>query len=142
MNTLLHLLANSVVVITAIGIHYEVLHTLYRGLPQLPMRPRARVLAGVIGAIIAHVLEIFVFAFGYMITENWGFGRLTGDFDGRIGDYVYFSFAAFTTVGYGDIVPADGMRWLAGIESLAGFVLITWTASFLYLEMLRNWKQH
>jgi len=27
------------------------------------------------------------------------------------------------------------------MEALTGFVLITWTASFLYLEMNRLWRQ-
>ena len=49
--------------------------------------------------------------------------------------------AAFTTVGFGDIVPTGPLRLLAGMEALTGFVLITWTASFLYLEMNRLWRQ-
>ena len=28
---------------------------------------------------------------------------------------------------------------LAGMEALTGFVLITWTASYLYIEMSRTW---
>jgi hypothetical protein len=32
------------------------------------------------------------------------------------------------------------MRHLTGVEALTGMVLITWTASFLYLEMQRNWE--
>ena len=45
------------------------------------------------------------------------------------------------TVGFGDIVPTGPLRLLAGMEALTGFVLITWTASFLYLEMNRLWRQ-
>ena len=72
-----------------------------------------------------------------------GFGSLEGNFEGTIPDYLYFSYAAFTTVGFGDIVPTGPLRLLAGMEALTGFVLITWTASYLYLEMTRLWKiQH
>ena len=53
---------------------------------------------------------------------------------------IAFSFTTFTTLGFGDIVPHGDLRFLTGIESLTGLVLITWTASFLYLEMQRYWN--
>jgi hypothetical protein len=31
------------------------------------------------------------------------------------------------------------LRHLTGIEALTGLVLITWSASFLFLEMQRYW---
>ena len=54
-------------------------------------------------------------------------------------DCVYFSFTTFTTLGFGDIHPLGPIRFLTGIEALTGLVLITWTASFLFLEMQRHW---
>ena len=60
---------------------------------------------------------------------------------GSIMDSVYFSFTVFSTVGFGDIEPTGNLRFLTGIESLTGLVLITWSASFLYFEMQRHWKQ-
>ncbi len=45
----------------------------------------------------------------------------------------------FTTVGYGDIVAHGHLRYLSGLEALTGFVLITWSASFLFLEMQKYW---
>ena len=68
-------------------------------------------------------------------------GGLEGNFDGSIWHCVYFSFTTFTTLGFGDIQPLGYIRYLTGIESLTGLVLITWTASFLFLEMQRNWKE-
>jgi len=38
-----------------------------------------------------------------------------------------------------DIEPLGNLRYLIGVESLTGLVLITWTASFLYYEMQRHW---
>ena len=54
---------------------------------------------------------------------------LEGNFEGSIADHLYFSYAAFTTVGFSDIVPTRPLRLLAGMEALTGSVLITWTAS-------------
>jgi hypothetical protein len=34
-------------------------------------------------------------------------------------------------------MPSGHLRYLAGIEAHTGLVLITWTASFLYIEMQR-----
>jgi len=137
---LLHFVTNCLVVLLVIAIHYETLSRLYRELPKLPLAPRARILAGVVGAILAHSVEVLVFALGYYLAGWFEHGSLAGAFDGSVEDYIYFSYSVFTTVGFGDIYPVGQTRWLAGIESLTGFVLITWTASFLYLEMSRAWE--
>ena len=41
--------------------------------------------------------------------------------------------------GFGDVYPVGQMRLLAGIEALTGLLMISWTASFTYLEMGRHW---
>ena len=95
---------------------------------------------GVIGALTAHAAEVWVFAIAYYFmhhSENWG--KLQGNLEGTLLDCVYFSFSTFSTVGFGDIEPIGRLRYLTGIESLTGLVLITWTASFLYYEMQRYW---
>jgi voltage-gated potassium channel Kch len=107
---------------------------------RINARPRVRILGGVVVAIFAHSIEVMIFALGYFFADRLGHGELTGAFSGTMADYIYFSYATFTTVGYGDIVATDRVRMLVGVESLTGFVLITWTASFLYLEMSRFWS--
>ena len=52
----------------------------------------------------------------------------------------FFSFTTPTALGFGDIEPTGNLRYLTGIESLTGLVLITWTASFLFVEMQRYWN--
>ena len=76
----------------------------------------------------------------YKVSIESGFGTLEGYFEGSIADHLYFSFTAFTTVGFGDIAPTGPLRLLAGMEAFTGFVPITWTASYLYLEMTRLWR--
>lgn len=70
------------------------------------------------------------------------FGYLDGNFDGSLLDCAYFSFTSYTTLGFGDITPHGAIRFFPWIESLTSLVLITWTASFLFLEMQRYWKDH
>ena len=90
-------------------------------------------------SLIAHVVESAIFAAANGISAVSKFDYLEGSFSGSIADYLYFSFAAFTTVGFGDIVPLGPLRLLEGMEALAAFVLITRTASYLYIEMSRTW---
>lgn len=132
---------NALVVTLAVILHYEFLYWLTRLLPRLPLVHRARILLGVLGALAAHAIEVWLFAAAYYLMNTAaGWGQLSGNFDGSLMDCAYFSFTVFTTLGFGDIVPTGHIRYLVGIESLTGLVLITWTASFLFYEMQRNWS--
>ena len=71
-----------------------------------------------------------------------GWGYLPGNFKGSLLDCVYYSFTTYTTGGTGDIEPIGDLRYVTGLESLTGLVLITWTAPFLYLEMTRYWDRN
>ena len=121
-------------------IHYEVLSLLNRFLPRLHMRRRPLVL--VFAVLALHSLEIFLFALGYVLLPDLpGYGGLVSSSPLGFVDYGYFSAVAYTTLGLGDIVPVGPMRILAGSQSLVGFVLITWSASFTFLEMQTYWKR-
>jgi hypothetical protein len=133
-------LINSVVVALVVIIHYEFLFQFTRAMPRLRIRHRFRIVLGVISALCAHALEVWIFAASYyLMHHSQQFGHLQGNFEGTFNDCVYFSFTTYTTLGTGDIEPIGPIRYLTGIESLTGLVLITWTASFLYLEMIRFW---
>lgn len=45
----------------------------------------------------------------------------------------------YTTVGFGDLIPIGPIRLMAGVEALTGLVMITWSASYTFLEMQRDW---
>jgi hypothetical protein len=135
-------LINGAVIALAVVIHYEFLYQFTIVMPKLRIRHRFRILLGVFAALTAHTIEVWTFAIAYYYMDHsaeWGY--LQGSYDGSLFSSVYFSFTAFTTLGLGDIEPTGNMRYLVGLESLTGFVLITWTASFLYLEMTRYWDR-
>jgi hypothetical protein len=139
---LVHLSLIGLTIAAVIFIHYEFLNLLNRVTVRIQPTPRVRIVGGVGAAIIAHSLEVTVFAVAYYaFSELMHLGTLIGDLRGGFGDYLYFSFSVFTTVGFGDIVATGHLRWLVGVEALTGLVMITWTASFLYLEMARYWSQ-
>jgi len=133
---LLAFLINSLLITIAVTIHYEVLRLLSVTIPKLQIKHRLRVIVGVFGTICAHVIEIWMFGLAfYLLTQYGDFGSLGGNFDGSLIDSVYFSFTNYTTVGYGDIEPFGPLRFLTGVESLTGLSLITWSATFMFIEM-------
>ena len=134
---------NMFVIGLVVMIHYEFLHAITLLMPRLKIRHRFRIVLGVFLALTAHAAEVWIFGISYYFmnkAEAWG--HLKGNFDGSLLDCVYFSFTSYTTLGFGDIVPFGDLRFLTGLESLTGLVLITWTASFLYLEMTRYWDEN
>ena len=133
-------LLNMFIVALVVLVHYEFLYRVTRLLPGLHIPHRFRVLSSVFAALVAHIIEIIIFAVAYYTLHHMdGWGGLKGSYDGSLMDSIYYSFTTFTTLGLGDIEPYGTLRYLTGLESLTGLVLITWSASFLYYEMQRYW---
>lgn len=133
-------LLNALVVAIAVLVHYEFLYRISLLIPKMPIKHRFRIVIGVFSALVAHSIEIWIFACAYYFMHHTaGWGELEGSYNGSLLDSAYFSFTTFTTLGFGDIQPIGNLRFLTGLESLTGLVLITWTASFLYYEMQRFW---
>ena len=129
---------NVIVITLAVLIHYEFLYRITSWLPHMRVRQRFRIVLIVLIALTAHAVEVWLFAVAFFVMHHAdGWGHLQGNFGGELLDSVYFS---YTTLGMGDIEPIGNLRYLTGLESLAGLVLITWTASFIYLEMTRYWE--
>ncbi len=133
---------NFFAVACSVLIHYEILYRLAKQLPKYKLPPRYRVLAGVYVILLSHIIEIWIFAICYFLMINIdGLGTLVGNFNQSLLDCAYFSFTSYTTLGFGDIEPSGHIRFLTGFESLTGLVLITWSASFLFLEMQKYWPK-
>lgn len=127
----------------AVWLHYEALERLNFWLPRWGVRPQPRVLLLIIGILLVHTVEIWIFGAGiFWMAQYPSMGWISGDADIRLLDAVYLSATTFTTVGYGDLAPHGPMRFTMGSEALTGSVLITWSASFTFLEMQRFWRQH
>jgi len=133
-------LINVFIVVVVVVIHNEVLIRLSSLLSRMRQSYHFRLIAGVLGILAAHTFQVWIFAAAFYFmhhADTWG--ELAGNFSGSLLDCVYFSFTTFTTLGYGDIEALGILRFLTGIESLTGLVLITWSASFLFVEMQRYW---
>jgi hypothetical protein len=129
-------------VVAVVLLHYEALLHASRLADRLTIRPRKRILVVIAAAFLAHVAEIALFAAAFAGMHHLDLGAMTGDLEGNFVDYFYFSMTMYTTLGIGDVLPQGPMRLAAGIESLTGLVLITWTASFTFLSMQKFWSDH
>jgi hypothetical protein len=142
MDLLATILLTIPLVVLVVLVHYEALLNASRLAERLTIRPRKRILVVIAAAFMAHIAEIAFFAVGYLAMTGMGLGTLEGDRAGNLVDYFYFSTTMYTTLGVGDIWASGPIRISAGIESLTGLVLITWTASFTYVSMQKFWTDH
>ena len=90
---------------------------------KLHRRPhRVAVMVGmVLGLFCVVSLEIWLWAACYLVL------RAAPDFASAL----YLSTITFSTVGYGDIVPAMAWRLLAALEGITGFLMIGWSTAYL-----------
>ena len=95
---------------------------------------------GLLVMIVVHAAEIQLFG-----TLVWLYCLLTGEVglggsaSGELLDFLYFSFATYTSLGFGDVLPQGAVRLIAGLEALTGLLLIGWTASLFVVVFSRRW---
>ena len=80
--------------------------------------------------VTIHCIEITVWAAFY-----WWKGCLS-DFETSL----YFAIVTYTTLGYGDVVLAEGWRVLAGVEALTGILMCGWSTGFFFAVVSRLYK--
>lgn len=135
-------LATFFVVGLCVLLHYEGLNRLaLRHHDARGQRGRKRVITVIFSALLLHISEIVLFGLAWWTILHWpASGSVTGMATVRLHDALYLSSMAFSSLGFDGAAPVGAIRLLAGIEALTGLVLITWSASFTYLEMERHWK--
>ncbi len=127
-------------VIFCVTLHYEGLRLLSDKLPMPRHHHRRRIILLILCLLLLHSMEIWVFGFSYYWLQHLhGYGAFVGVDHLGLLDSVYFSATVFTTLGFGDIVPVGPVRFVTGVEAVAGLTFITWSASFTFLEMLKTW---
>lgn len=91
---------------------------------------RSRVMAMIIvvfGVFAVLTVEVWIWAAAYVLLG------VVPDFETAL----YFSTITFSTVGYGDVVPAHEWRQFAALEGVDGFLLIGWSTAYLIAAGMR-----
>jgi hypothetical protein len=121
--------------------HYEMLRALNAGLSTFGGPARSKLILVIFGAFLAHAVEILLYAAAiHVLVSYLGLGQLGDPVNFSLSKALYFSAETYTSLGYGDIVPAGDLRLLAGVEALNGLLLIGWSASYTYIAMERFWN--
>jgi type IV secretory pathway VirB2 component (pilin) len=135
-------LVTAAAIFGSILLHYEALSVLTRVLASLHTRVRRRrILLMMFGLLALHVAEIWIFGIGYYLMATQPDLSSIAGANNTLLDLVYFSAVVYTTLGLGDLVPTGAIRFMAGSEALTGFLLISWSASFTFLEMQKFWDR-
>ncbi len=144
-NFLAWLLAGVLIIVT-ISIHYEAMLLVSDHLvPWATRRFQGRrvIAIAVTALMLSHILEVWIFAAAYLFAaQPFGFGSVAGDFDGSFNSYLYFSAVNYTSLGDNMMHPRGALRDIAAAETLAGMLMIGWSASFTYLKMEQIWQGH
>ena len=92
-----------------------------------PFRLAAVMMAAVTVLMIAHLIEIIIWALTY------------ASLDVAPGHHeaFYFAFVNYTTLGYGDMLPATRWRLLAPMTAMNGVLLFGWSTAVIY-DILRT----
>ncbi len=85
------------------------------------------------GLAILHLIEIALGAVVLAILLDVpGHGSLSEGFGSTATDFFYFAGISFGTLGYTQLEAHGAIRLLVMTLSLSGFMLITWSATFIY----------
>lgn len=135
------MLLTAFIIITSVLVHYEALRLLGGLLKRMRLYPRLRIIVLIFGLLLAHLVEVWIFGFGYIFLDGRGdFGFLQGMQSSLPLDYAYYSVVVYSSLGFGDVIPVGPIRFLTGMEALTGLVFVAWSASFTFLEMVRYWR--
>ncbi len=77
--------------------------------------------------MVTHSLEVMVWALAY-----WIVGLAPS-----ANSLVYFAFVNYTTLGYGDVLPAERWQMLGPITAMNGVLLFGWSTAVIF-EVLRK----
>jgi hypothetical protein len=130
------LFIGSMVIAVTVAIHAEMLAIMSKYSPKIMQLSRAHlrrfsetgfITAGVLYILLAHTVEVWVWAFVLMAT-----GAVTG-----LEPAVYFSLVSFTTLGFGDITLGTEWRLMSALIGANGFLLFGWSTAYM-VELVRR----
>ena len=129
------LLVGTAVSVCNIAIHAMVMVTVIRvarvASERATSRQSLRLIAVMIATVsvlmVAHLAEVLVWSFAYMIVRVAPPGT----------DLIYFAFVNYTTLGYGDVTPLEHWQLLGPMTAMNGVLLFGWSTAVIF-QVLRK----
>lgn len=127
-------------VILCVSVHLTTLRTLNdRVLPRFQRHSRTAVGIMVLVALVGHLLEIWLFSIAILVVGSLSDRQFAEELQLDGFDAFYYSAVSYTSLG-AEPLKESSLRILTAIEALTGLILITWTASFVFIVMQRTWE--
>ncbi|MHA6332619.1 ion channel [Qipengyuania sp. CAU 1752] len=105
---------------------------------QATIWPRwARFQGVLLAATLGQCIAALIFAVAYQLSHAAGLGGFEKVAFPPFLNLFSFSMVNLTTLGLGDLVPTVQLKFLAGIEAMTGFLLISCSASHVF-QVMKN----
>jgi hypothetical protein len=126
--SVLNIMIHALVTVSAVGIARSA------GMRRT-LWPRSHLMAVMVATavalMVAHTLEVIVWALAYAVVGAAPAGS----------DLLYFAFVNYTTLGYGDITPVQAWRLSGPMTAMNGILMFGWSTAVLF-EVLRKTLEH
>lgn len=130
----------SAAVILCVTVHLTTLRLLNdRVLPRFQRHSRTAVGIMVLVALVGHLIEIWLFSVAILVLGSLSDRQFAEELQLDGLDAFYYSAVSYTSLG-AEPLHETSLRLLTAIEALTGLILITWTASFVFIVMQRTWE--
>jgi hypothetical protein len=93
-----------------------------RATSRQSLRLAAVMIATVSVLMVAHIAEVVVWSFVYMMVGAAPLGT----------DFIYFAFVNYTTLGYGDVTPIERWHLLGPMTAMNGVLLFGWSTAVIF----------
>jgi hypothetical protein len=98
-----------------------------------------RIINAVLRGVAVYFALTIVFGVIYYLTDSVAFKTTPASATVHLFDYIYFSAITFTTIGYGDIIPRDGLgQVIVFIESCLELIFIPVFGGFIAYKFLQR----
>lgn len=125
------------------ALFYELTALTLKTITKFKMRERPLMFFLVSSIFFAHTASVWIYAACYWVMVTFfNFQSLDGSTEHHFLDYVYFSAITYSSLGFGDIYPIGGIRFVASVEVLNGLVMIGWSIMITYFSIQRLWDTH
>lgn len=122
-------------------VHHYALSGILKFSPQRSDGSGFRIILTFSALLLLHVLELVTLAvFNTMVVASvlpQSFSNSPPMFQ----DVLYVTGISFSTLGYSSIEVVGPIRLLLMLQSLLGFMLLTWSATFLYSACQQVWQK-
>ncbi|MFC0159165.1 MULTISPECIES: ion channel [Mameliella] len=122
-------------------VHHFALTAAIRLLPHQCEFAHRRAITTFSTLLVLHVAEIVALAALNLLLLEHVYREALGDAQAGFEQALYMTGLAFSTLGFGEIDAKGPFRIILMLQSLLGFMLLTWSATFIYSACQKSWRR-